>query len=414
MRKENTRRPSESRAHWEDLDEWVRGQVQGLIQELLEEEITEFFGRAKSTRRSTLDSVPGYRNGYGKPRRLTLSSGTIQVRRPRVRNVEERFESRVLPLFARRSKKIAELIPELYLHGLAEGDFDLALRGLLGEDAPVSASTVARLKEKWHAELAEWHQRPLDDLEVVYVWVDGVYVKAGLEKDKAAILVVLAALSDGRKVIVTAVPGYRESTESWSDVLRDLKQRGMECPWLVVGDGHLGIWGALRNVYPEVAEQRCWNHKIVNVLGKLPKRDHAQAKLILCHIPYGETRKEAERLKTRFFAWCSERGHQAATETLERDWERMMTFYQFPREHWQHLRTTNPVESPFAALRLRTDAAKRYKRVDRATAVIWKMLMIAEKRFRRLKAPELMSEIYHGAKYVDGMAIEATVEEVAA
>tara|TARA_B100002003_G_scaffold93752_1_gene87408 strand:- start:527 stop:1375 length:849 start_codon:yes stop_codon:yes gene_type:complete len=253
MRKENTRRPSESRAHWEDLDEWVRGQVQGLIQELLEEEITEFFGRAKSARRSALDSVPGYRNGYGKPRRLTMSSGTIQVRRPRVRNVEERFESRVLPLFARRSKKIAELIPELYLHGLAEGDFDLALRGLLGEDAPVSASTVARLKEKWHAELAEWRQRPLDDLEVVYMWVDGVYVKAGLEKEKAAILVVLAALSNGRKVVVTAVPGYRESTESWSDVLRDLKRRGMECPQLVVGDGHLGIWGALRNVYPEVA-----------------------------------------------------------------------------------------------------------------------------------------------------------------
>jgi transposase-like protein len=414
MRKENTRRPSESRAHWEYLDEWVRGQVQGLIQELLEEEITEFFGRAKSARRSALDSVPGYRNGYGKPRRLTLSSGTIQVRRPRIRNTEGRFESRVLPLFARRSKKIAELIPELYLHGLAEGDFDLALRGLLGEDAPVSASTVARLKEKWHAELAEWRQRPLDDLEVVYLWVDGVYVKAGLEKDKAAILVVLAALSDGRKVIVTAVPGYRESTESWSDVLRDLKRRGMECPQLVVGDGHLGIWGALRNVYPQAAEQRCWNHKIVNVLGKLPKRDHAQAKLILCHIPYAGTRKEAERLKTRFLAWCSGRGYQTAAETLERDWERMMTFYQFPREHWQHLRTTNPVESPFAALRLRTDAAKRYKRVDRATAVIWKMLMIAEKRFRRLKAPEMMTDVYHGAQYVDGVAIEATAEEVAA
>ena len=414
MRKESTNRPSESRAHWEDLDEWVRGQVQGLIQDLLEEEITEFLGRAKSARRSAPDSVPEYRNGYGKPRRLTLSSGTIQVRRPRVRNVEERFESRVLPLFARRSRKIAELIPELYLHGLAEGDFDLALRGLLGDDAPVSASTVARLKEKWNAELAEWRHRPLDELEVVYMWVDGVYVKAGLEKEKAAILVVLAALSDGRKVVVTAVPGYRESTESWSEVLRDLKRRGMECPRLVVGDGHLGIWGALRNVYPEVAEQRCWNHKIVNVLVKLPKRDHAQAKLILCHIPYAETRKEAERLKSRFLAWCSERGHQAAAETLERDWERMIAFYQFPREHWQHLRTTNPVESPFAALRLRTDAAKRYKRVDRATAVIWKMLMIAEKRFRRLKAPRLMMDLHEGAQYVDGMAIDHNVEEAAA
>ena len=414
MMKGNTNRTGESRVEWDHLEEWVRGQVQGLIQELLEEELTEFLGRVKSARRSAVDGDPGYRNGHSKPRRLTLSSGTIQVRRPRVRNTEERFESRVLPLFARRSNKIAELIPELYLHGLAEGDFDLALRGLLGEDAPVSASTVARLKEKWHAELAEWRGRSLDDLEIVYMWVDGVYVKAGLERDKAVILVVLAALSDGRKVVVTAVPGYRESTESWSEVLRDLKQRGMQCPRLIVGDGHLGIWGALRNVYPQAAEQRCWNHKIVNVLGKLPKRDHSQAKLVLCHIPYAETRKEAEWLKTRFLAWCGERGHQAAAETVERDWERMMTFYQFPREHWQHLRTTNPVESPFAALRLRTDAAKRYKRVDRATAVIWKMLMIAEKRFRRLKAPELMRDVYDGAQYADGMPIDATVEEVAA
>ena len=205
------------------------------------------------------------------------------MRRPRVRNVEERFERRVLPLFARKSKKVADLIPELYLHGLAEGDFDLALRGLLGDEAPVSASTVTRLKEKWHAELAEWRQRPLDDLEVVYMWVDGVY-KAGLEKEKAAILVVLAALSDGSKVVVTAMPGYRESTESWSEVLRGLKERGLECPRLVIGDGHLGIWGALRNVYPEAAEQRCWNHKILNVLDKLPKREQAQAKLLLCRI----------------------------------------------------------------------------------------------------------------------------------
>ena len=414
MRKESSRSPSESRAHWEDLEEWVRGQIQGLIQELLEEEITELLGRAKSARGSTLDGAPGYRNGYGKPRRLTLSSGTIQVRRPRVRNVEERFESRVLPLFARKSKKVADLIPELYLHGLAEGDFDLALRGLLGDEAPVSASTVARLKEKWHAELAEWRQRPLDDLEVVYMWVDGVYVKAGLEKEKAAILVVLAALSDGSKVVVTAMPGYRESTESWSEVLRGLKERGLECPRLVIGDGHLGIWGALRNVYPEAAEQRCWNHKILNVLDKLPKREQAQAKLLLCRIPYSQSRKEAERLRSIFSTWCHERAHQAASEALERDWERMVTFYHFPREHWQHLRTTNPLESPFAALRLRTDAAKRYKRVDRATAVIWKMLMIAEKRFRRLKAPGLMRDVYLGTLYMDGMAIEATVEEVAA
>ena len=266
MRKESTGSRSESRPEWEQLEDWVRSQVQRLIQELLEEEVTAFLGRAKSALRSDSDSDTGYRNGYGRARRLTLSSGTIQLRRPRVRDTEEQFESRLLPLFVNRTRKIAELIPELYLYGLSEGDFDLALRGLLGEDAPVSASTVARLKSKWNDELAQWRSRPLDDLEVVYMWVDGVYVKAGLEKEKAAVLVVMAALSDGSKVVVSTVPGYRESTESWSEVLRDIKRRGLSCPRLVVGDGHLGIWGALRNVYPQAAEQRCWNHKIVNVL----------------------------------------------------------------------------------------------------------------------------------------------------
>ena len=306
------------------------------------------------------------------------------------------------------------LIPELYLHGLSEGDFDLALRGLLGEDAPVSASTVARLKSKWNDELAQWRSRPLDDLEVVYLWVDGVYVKAGLEKEKAAVLVVMAALSDGSKVVVSAVPGYRESTENWSEVLRDIKRRGLSCPRLVVGDGHLGIWGALRNVYPQAAEQRCWNHKIVNVLAKLPKRQQDQAKLMLRTIPYAPTRTEAERLRTVFTRWCGDHSYEAASEALERDWDRMVTFYDFPKEHWGHLRTTNPVESPFAALRLRTDAAKRYKRVDRAIAVIWKMLMVAEQRFRRLKAPELIEDVYLGAQYADGIAIESTAEKVAA
>ena len=240
MGKRSTGSMSESRPEWEQLEDWVRGQLQRLIQELLEEEVTEFLGRARSARRSDRDNDAGYRNGYTPPRKLTLSSGTIQLRRPRVRNTEERFESRLLPLFVNRTNKVAELIPQLYLHGLSEGDFDLAVRGLLGEEAPVSASTVARLKDKWNGELAEWCARPLDDLEVVYMWVDGVYVKAGLEREKAAILVVMAALIDGSKVVISAVPGYRESTENWSDVLRDLKRRGMECPRLVVGDGHLG------------------------------------------------------------------------------------------------------------------------------------------------------------------------------
>jgi transposase-like protein len=390
---------------WESLEAWVREKTQEFIQNVLVEEVTEFLGRRKSQRRQIVDAAPGYRNGYGKPRRLTLGCGTIEVRRPRVRGLEARFESRVLPLFVRRTESVSDLLPELYLHGLSEGDFDLALRGLLGERAPVGASTVARLKERWEAEREAWQAQPLDDLKVVYLWVDGIYVKAGLERERAALLVVVAGCRDGRKVVVSVTPGHRESTESWSGVLRDLRDRGMNCPKLVIGDGNLGIWGALRNVYPDAAEQRCWNHKVLNVLDKLPRKAHPQARPMLSAIAYAPTREEAERRRTEFEAWCRKRGHTEAIATIHRDWERMVTFYRFPTEHWIHLRTTNIVESPLAALRLRTDAAKRYKRVDRATAVIWKMLMIAQKKFRRLNAPELLEKVYLGVEYEDGIEI---------
>jgi len=193
----------------------MRQRIQTWLQDLLEEEVTELLGREKSERRKEVDAASGYRNGHGKPRHLTLSHGTIAVRRPRVRGLEGRFESRVLPLFKRQTKEVTELLPQLYLHGLAQGDFDLALRGLLGEAAPLSSTTIGRLKEKWHAERDEWSTRPLDEIEVVYLWVDGVYVKAGLEQEKAAVLVALAGLADGRKTIVTVASGHRESTESW-------------------------------------------------------------------------------------------------------------------------------------------------------------------------------------------------------
>jgi transposase-like protein len=309
-------------------------------------------------------------------------------------------------MFARRTAAVNKLIPQLYLHGLALRDFDLALRGLLGEEAPVSASTVARLKEGWQAEWEEWKKRPLGGLEVLYMWVDGIYIKAGLEKEKAALLVIVGGLLDGRKVILAIEPGYRESTDSWSGVLRDLRERGLNCPHLVVGDGNLGIWGALRNVYPETAEQRCWNHKTINVLDKLPKKVQPQAKCRLQEIAYAESLTEAEEKRTLFLRWCQREGYQAAGDTLLRDWERMVTFYQFPKEHWRHLRTTNVVESPFAALRLRTDAAKRYKKVENATVVIWKMLMLAEQRFRRLNAPEKLMQVYLGFR--EGESREVT------
>jgi transposase-like protein len=330
-----------------------------------------------------------------------------------VRGLEERFESRVLPLFARRAKGVSKLIPQLYLHGLALGDFDLALRGLLGENAPISASTVARLKAEWQAEWQEWKQRSLEGLQVVYVWVDGVYVKAGLEKEKAALLVVIGALLDGRKVILAVEPGYRESTESWSEVLRDLKGRGLNCPSLVVGDGNLGIWAALTNIYPAAQEQRCWNHKMVNVLDKLPKKLQGQAKRHLQDIVYAETCEAAEAKRDDFVHWCEGEGYRRAGDALVRDWDRMVTFYRFPQEHWRHLRTINVVESPFAGLRLRTDAAKRYKKVENAAAVIWKMLLLAEHRFQRLNAPEKLMQVYLDSRFREKSEETETKQEEA-
>jgi len=414
MKNRTTNGDRRSRVAWEDLEEWVRKKVQELIQRLLEEEVTELLERKKSERRQGIDSSPGYRNGYGKERKLTLGCGTITLRRPRVRGLAERFASRVLPLFARRAKGVNKLIPQLYLHGLALGDFDLALRGLLGNDAPVSASTVARLKEGWQAEWRDWKRRRLDNLQVVYLWVDGVYVKAGLEKEKAALMVSIAGLVDGRKVVLAVEPGYRESTESWSGMLRDLKERGMNCPRLVIGDGNLGIWGSLANIYPEAPEQRCWNHKMVNVLDKLPKKLQGQGKRLLQDIVYAETREQAEGKKNDFVRWSRQENCAKAGETLVRDWERMVTFYSFPEEHWKHIRTTNVVESPFAGLRLRTNAAKRFKKAENATAVIWKMLMLAEQRFHRLDAPEKLMAVYLGLSSREDKELETKQEEVLA
>lgn len=408
-----------SRVAWHNLQEFARERVREFIQDLLEDEVSELLGRGKSERRAsgegggTSPSSPVYRNGYGKPRRLTTSMGTISVRRPRLRGLDERFESALLPLFRRRTPEVDELLPELYLHGLAEGDFDLALRGLLGKDAPISGGSVARLKAAWQQQYEEWKGRSLAEEHVVYLWVDAVYVKAGLEKEKAALLVAVAGLADGRKAVIGVASGHRESIESWSAFLRDLLGRGMKCPRLVIGDGHLGIWGALANVCPSAQEQRCWNHRILNVLDQIGKKGQAQARVWLRQLMYAETREEAERVRAKFDRWCEQRGWGQAGQLLERDWERLVTYYDFPKEHWKHLRTTNPVESPFAAVRLRTTAAKRYKRVDNATAVLWKLLMLAEKTFRKLDGPRLMADVALGARYKNGMRIREELKVAA-
>jgi putative transposase len=386
------------------LEQWARGQIQAQLQHLLEEEVTTFLGRARHERRgavSPIDPPTGSRNGYGKLRTFSMMSGTVTVRRPRVRDLTARFESKVLPLFTRRTQEVGTLLPELYLHGLSTGDFELALRGLLGEGAPLSASSLQRLKARFELEYETWAKRDLSDLRIVYWWADGLYVKAGIEDRKRALLTIVGALSTGEKIVLACESGERESKESWLKILRDLKHRGLTFPRLTVADGHLGIWAAVGEIYPTGEEQRCWNHKITNVLNDLPRRIQPQAAELLKAMPYAETKAECERRRDEFVQ-TYRRTEKNAVDTLLRDWDRMVTFYAFPQEHWIHLRTTNIVESPFASVRLRTDASRRYKRAEGAQAIIWKILRVAEKSWRKLNAPELLPLVASGVPFTDG------------
>ena len=320
-----------SRPMWETLEGMVREKAQEFIQQIMEEEVTELLGREKSERRSTVDSAEGYRNGYGKPRRLAMSSGTITLRRPRVRGVEERFESRVLPLFARRTKELGALLPELYLHGLAEGDFELAMRGLLGEGAPLSKSSIRRLRAGWTAEFEEWSQRRLEGREVG-LRMGGRDLREGRARAGQG----GAAGGAGRDArrdeggVGPKRSGYRESVESWSEVLRDLKARGIEAPRLLMADGNAAIWGAVRQVWPEAGEQRCWNHKMRNVLDRLPQREQSEAKDLLRAVVYAPSRAEAVKAR-EVFARRYRPWYPKAVDALEDDWERMVAFYDFPR-----------------------------------------------------------------------------------
>jgi len=409
--KEQTRNEAveSSQVCYETLEAWGRSKAQEWLQWLLEEEVTALLGRGKHGRRgkvSPVDPPKGSRNGHGKPRQFAMMNGTVTVQRPRVRDLEERFVSKILPLFKRHTQAVGDLLPELYLHGLSTGDFELALRGLLGDGAPLSASSIQRLKARFELEYEAWKQQDLSHLEVVYMWADGLYVKAGIEDRKAALLTIVGATAGGEKVLLACESGERESKESWLKVLRGLKARGLKLPKLTVADGHLGIWAALGELHPAGEEQRCWNHKIVNVSDDLPKKEQPRAIELLKAMPYAETRAECERLRDAFAARYQKTDPKAVA-TLQRDWERMVTFYRFPKEHWRHLRTTNIVESPFSAVRLRTNASRRYKRVEGAKAIIWKVLRVAEQTWRKLNAPELLPLVASGVRFQNGVRDEA-------
>ena len=326
MEKKNTPGSEQSTNRYEDLEDWARTRVQVWLQELLEGEVTEFLGREKSERSPDRRR---YRNGHGKPRRFGMLNGTMEVRRPRVRNTAERFESQVLPYFHRKSKQLGQLLPELYLHGLATGDFEQAMRGMLGAGALLSRASIQRLKSTWQLEYDEWTQQDLSGLEVVYQWADGLYVKAGIAKERAALLVIIAGLSDGRKVLLACESGQRESTESWSHILRNLRERGLKLGKLTVADGHLGIWSALAEQHPEGKEQRCWNHKAMNVVDHLPKTEQPAGRQLLHSMAFAESRAQCERKRDQFIRRY-QKNYPKAGETLLRDWDRMVTFYDFP------------------------------------------------------------------------------------
>ena len=386
-----------------ELEEFARGKIREHLQDLLEQEVSEWLGREKSERKVSPFEQPGYRNGYGKTRRFTMSLGTVEIRRPRVRNLDERFVSKVLPMFKRQTEAVRGLIPELYLHGLASGDFELALRHLLGEGAPLSASSVQRLKEKWQGEYEQWKSTAIEEKEWAYLWADGIYVKAGIGKEKAALLVVIGVQKDGQKRFLALEPGYRESKESWALVLRQLKTRGVKSARLFIGDGNLGLWAAVGEVYPQAQEQLCWNHKMLNVIDTVSHKEQAEVRKHLTAMMYAESREQA--LKERKQFEHTFRHNPKATKTVVENWERLTSYYDFPREHWKHLRTSNVVESPFSRVRLRTTASRRFKSQINATCLIWKTLMVAEMSFRKLNAPHLVEKVAEGKKYDNGKEV---------
>ena len=352
------------------------------------------------------------RNGYLPERTIQTGVGPIDVKQPRVRDrrpegEREKFSSAILPPYLRKTKSIEELLPWLYLKGVSTGDFGEALSALLGPDSPgLSATTITRLVSAWQEEHREWSKRSLEGKEYVYVWADGIYTNVRLEEDRVCMLVLMGATKDGKKELIAVVAGFRESEQSWTELLLDMKARGLVIdPKLAIGDGALGFWKAVRKIYPVTREQRCWVHKTANVLDKLPKRQQPTAKAKLHDIWMAATREEAVKAFDLFLATYGAKYPQAC-ECLAKDREVLLTFYDFPAEHWGHLRTTNPIESTFATIRLRTKRTKGHGSGKAALAMVFKLAQSASKRWRALNGKEKIPDVIQGVRFVDGIPAE--------
>ena len=349
------------------------------------------------------------RNGHMPERSVLTGLGEVPVKKPRVRDHRDKsqrelFQSKILPPYLRKAKSVEELIPWLYLRGISTGGFTDALQAILGEGVSgLSASTVVRLKASWEAEHSEWEKRSLAEKKYVYVWADGIYFNIRLEEDRQCILVLIGATEDGRKELVAITDGYRESEQSWMAMLLDLKQKGLKLePKLAVGDGALGFWAALRKVFPSTDEQRCWVHKIGNVLNYLPKKHQVQAKRMIHEIWMASCKADAERAFDLFIeTWNAK--YPKAAHCLEKDRDVLLAFYDFPAEHWVHIRTTNPIESTFATVRLRTRRTKGSGSRAACLAMVFKLVMSASERWRALNGSSLFEKVVSGVLFRDGV-----------
>lgn len=391
------------------LTEVLRRGAGELLQQAVEAEVAEVIARFQELK-DERGRQRVVRNGHLPERRVQTGIGELPVKAPRVRDRvgELKFSSSILPRYLRRTRSLEELLPWLYLKGLSTGDFSSALTALLGQDAPgLSANTISRLKEVWKGEYEQWCKRSLSGKQYVYVWADGVYFGVRLEDARQCILVLIGATPEGKKELLGIADGYRESAESWKELLLELRQRGLTVdPKLATGDGSLGFWKALPQVFGTTQAQRCWKHKAANVLNKLPKALQAKAKANLNQISMAESRAAAEEAFDNFLI-NYEAKYPKATECLAKDRDTLLTFYDFPAEHWIHIRTTNPIESTFSTVKLRT--AKTRGCVSRAgmLAMVFKLTKTAEQNWRVLKGHTRLAQVVQGVKFKDGLQEEA-------
>ncbi len=404
------------------LLEVLRSGARRMLQQVIETEVEVFLSA-----HADLEDVHGrrrvVRNGHAPEREIQTGIGPIAVRRPKLRDRGDgaggeriRFTSKVLPPFLRRTRNVEELLPWLYLKGVSTGQFEEALAALLGPDAPgLSASTVRRLVATWQQEHERWQRRDLSTRRYVYVWADGVYFTPRLDHDRQCMLVLIGADANGKKELLAIEDGYRESTQSWRELLLRLRdENGLTiAPELAVGDGALGFWKAVYEVWPSTRQQRCWVHKTANVLNVLPKSVHGKAKKDLHAIYEAENRAAAEAAFDRFTGKYGAKYDKAAA-CLAKDRTALLAFYDFPAEHWKHVRSSNPIESTFATVRLRTDKTKGCLSRETARAMVFKLAKAAERHWRRLNGPDRLGQLIEGIKFRDGEAIQDHEEQAAA